>query len=210
MPKDKTESHERIRKAAREEFLEKGFQNASMREIGRKAGLAPSALYRHYPSKEAMFNSLLDPFVEELLTRTKEHEDNAYAQFDQSASADAMVSDNAVKLFKYLMMNHRDELRLIVCCSGGTKYETFIHDLVTMETKSTLQAFDYIRSSGVPIKPISEDEIHVLLSAYMTAVLEPIAHDWPLEKAMRCLDLVEEFFIPAWAHIMGFEKGRDA
>ena len=204
MPKDKTQSHERIRKAAKEEFLEKGFQNASMREIGRKAGLTPSALYRHYPSKEAMFSSLVEPFLETALAKSRTHEENAYQNFDRTGSGDAMVTDNAVRFFKGLIADHRDELRLILCCSAGTKYENFIHDLVTMETRETVKAFDYIRQSGVPIKPISEDEVHVLLSAYLTAVLEPIAHDWPTEKALRCLDLVEEFFIPAWKHIMGF------
>lgn len=204
MPKDKTQSHERIQKVAKEEFLEKGFQNSSMREIGKKAGLTPSALYRHYPSKEAMFNSLVDPFVDKLLNKTTQHEEQAYENFDKTHSGDAMVTDNAVKVFKGLIKEHRDELRLIVCCSSGTKYENFINDLVTMQTKETVKAFDHIRESGVPIKPVSEDEIHVLLSAYLTAVLEPIAHDWPTEKALRCLDLVEEFFVPAWKHIMGF------
>ena len=204
MPKDKTQSHERIRAVAKAEFLEKGFQNASMREISRKAGLTPSALYRHYPSKEAMFSSLVEPLLQEVLGQTKQYTEDAYENFDATHSGDAMLTENAVQVFKNLMTQHRDELRLVVCCSGGTKYESFIHDLVTMETKETLKAFDHIRESGIPIKPISEDEIHVLLSAYLTAVLEPIAHDWPTDKALRCLDLVEEFFIPAWKHLMGF------
>ena len=92
----------------------------------------------------------------------------------------------------------------MVSCSAGTKYENFIHDLVTMETKETLKAFDHIRKSGLPIRVIREDEIHVLLSAYLTAMLEPIAHDRPTDKALRCFDLVEDFFVPAWKHIMGF------
>ena len=204
MPKDKTQSHERIQAAAREEFLHKGFQKASMREIAGRAGLTPSALYRHYPSKEAMFSSLVDPFIRELLENTRQQEEAAYADFDRTRSGDAMVTDNAPRVFKRLITEHRDELRLIVCCSGGTGYENFVHDLVTMETRQTLKAFDHMRSSGIPIRPISEDALHVLLSSYLTAVLEPIAHDWPTEKALDCLDLVEEFFVPAWKHIMGF------
>ena len=204
MPKDKTESHERIQKVAKEEFLKKGFENVSMREISKKAGLTPSALYRHYPSKEAMFNSLVDPFVADMLDRTKQHEQNAYRNFDRTVSADAMVGDNAVQMFKSLFAEHRDELKLILCCSHGTKYENFIHEMIWMESEETMKAFEHIREKGVPVKPITVDEIHVLLSAYITAVLEPIAHDWPTDKALQCLDLVEEFFIPAWKHIMGF------
>ena len=111
MPKDKTLSHERIRKAAKEEFLEKGFRNASMRDIGRKAGLTPSALYRHYPSKEAMFNSLLDPFARDLLGQPKQQERDAFDLFDRSGSGDAMVKDNAARTFKKLFAENRDALQ---------------------------------------------------------------------------------------------------
>lgn len=204
MPRDKTESHIRIKNVAREEFLEKGFEKASMREIGKKAGMTQAGLYRHYESKEAMFSDLVDPFIEKMMHISKEHEDNAYATFDKTSNSEAMVSDNVVKMMKTLLKDHHDELRLIICCSHGTKYEKFIHDLVTMESRKTLEAFDYIRAKGIPVKDITEDEIHVLLSAYLTAILEPIAHDWPLDKAMKCLDLVEEFFMPAWEHVMGF------
>ena len=58
MPKDKTESHEKILKAAREEFTRNGFENASIREIGKKAGVTSAALYRHCKGKEDLILSL--------------------------------------------------------------------------------------------------------------------------------------------------------
>ena len=39
MPKDKTETHERIIPAAMKIFLEKGFEKATMREIAEEAGI---------------------------------------------------------------------------------------------------------------------------------------------------------------------------
>ena len=41
MPKDKTETHERIIPAAMKIFLEKGFEKATMREIAEEAGITP-------------------------------------------------------------------------------------------------------------------------------------------------------------------------
>ena len=204
MPKDKTESHDLIIKVAKQEFLEKGFMNVSMREIGKKVGLTQAALYRHFKSKEDMFNSLVEPFINQLLNYAKIHEKNAYESYDKTKNTDVMVSDNVVIMMKHFLKNNRDELKLIISCSHGTKYENFIHDLVKDETKQTLKAFDYIRSNGGNIREISEEELHVLLSAYMSAVMEPIVHDWPYEKAVKCLDLIEEFFIPAWKNLMGF------
>ena len=204
MPKDKTESHNLIIKVAKQEFLEKGFEKVSMREIGRKVNLSQAALYRHFESKEAMFNSLVDPFVEKLMSYTEQHEKNAYDNYDKTKSSDVMVSDNVVIMMKNLLKNYHDELRLIICCSHGTKYENFIHNLIKIETKETMKAFDYIRKNGGHIKEISEDELHVLFSAYMLAIIEPIEHDWPFDKAVKCLDLIEDFFIPAWKNLMGF------
>ena len=204
MPKDKSESHALIIKVAKQEFLKKGFMKASMREIGKKVGLTQAALYRHFKNKEDMFNCLVEPFVNQLLNYAKTHEENAYESYNETKSSEAMVSDNVVIMMKYFLQNYRDELKLIVSCSHGTKYENFIHDLIKDETKQTLKAINYIRDNGVNIREINIDELHVLLSAYMSAILEPIAHDWPYEKAVKCLDLIEEFFIPAWKNLMGF------
>ena len=67
MPRDKTESHIRVVEAAKREFLEYGFADASMRRIAKAAGLTASALYKHFSGKEEMFASLVEPVVSEFL-----------------------------------------------------------------------------------------------------------------------------------------------
>ena len=49
MPRDKTESHIKVNIAIREEFMEKGFEGASIRSIGARAGMTSAGLYRQYP-----------------------------------------------------------------------------------------------------------------------------------------------------------------
>jgi len=39
MPRDKTESHIKVNIAIREEFMEKGFEGASVRSFGARAGM---------------------------------------------------------------------------------------------------------------------------------------------------------------------------
>ena len=56
MPRDKTLSHEKVNRAIREEFLEKGFEGASVRSIGDRAGMTSAGLYRHYHDKAAMLD----------------------------------------------------------------------------------------------------------------------------------------------------------
>ena len=48
----KDESRQAIINSAKEEFLEKGYKNASMRNIAKKANMTVGNLYRYFPSKE--------------------------------------------------------------------------------------------------------------------------------------------------------------
>lgn len=45
--------------AAYDLFVEQGFAATSMREIARRAGLAPGSLYNHFASKEEIFGAIL-------------------------------------------------------------------------------------------------------------------------------------------------------
>ena len=54
MPRDKTASHIQVMEAVRAEFLEKGFEKASVRSIAARAGMSAAGLYRHYKNKEDM------------------------------------------------------------------------------------------------------------------------------------------------------------
>ncbi len=51
MPRDKSLSHEKVNKAIKEEFLAKGFEEASIRSIAARAGITSAGLYRHYADK---------------------------------------------------------------------------------------------------------------------------------------------------------------
>ncbi|MBQ6373549.1 MAG: helix-turn-helix transcriptional regulator, partial [Clostridia bacterium] len=66
MPKDKTASHVRVMAAAREEFLEYGFEKASMRRVGDRCDFTAAGLYRHCRDKADLFDQLVAPAVERI------------------------------------------------------------------------------------------------------------------------------------------------
>ncbi len=53
------EKHEQIFQAAVEEFLEKGFREASMDRISARAGASKRTVYKHFDSKENLFRELM-------------------------------------------------------------------------------------------------------------------------------------------------------
>ena len=68
MPRDKSANHIKLMAAARAEFLEYGFEKASMRSIGERCGMTAAGLYRHCRDKEDLFDQLVEPAVDRLNT----------------------------------------------------------------------------------------------------------------------------------------------
>ncbi|MFI2760686.1 TetR/AcrR family transcriptional regulator [Streptomyces echinatus] len=54
-----------LRQAARL-FMERGYADTGMAEIGEAAGITGSAVYRHFPSKQAILTALIDLSLEQL------------------------------------------------------------------------------------------------------------------------------------------------
>ncbi|WP_152543612.1 helix-turn-helix domain-containing protein, partial [Methylibium sp. T29] len=52
--------------AARAAFFELGLERASVREIARRAGYTPGAIYSYFASKEEMYGALLGESLERL------------------------------------------------------------------------------------------------------------------------------------------------
>ncbi len=203
MPRDKTLSHEKVRKAVKEEFLEKGYEDASIRSIGARAGMTSAGLYRHYADKEAMFNAMVEPLIESIKEWTGKHTNKKYALLDGKLSGDEIFGETFVDLVKDVILPRRDEFVLLISRSAGTKYEHFIHDYVEDNQKEFMEAIRCLKEKGYQTAELREEELHMLLSAYLTACFEPIIHDYDDAKVLKYLDTVQEFFMPGWMRIMG-------
>lgn len=203
MPRDKSLSHIRVNKAIMEEFLEKGYEGASIRSIGARAGMTSAGLYRHYADKEAMFEAMVQPLVDEMKRWLKNHTNKKYDIVEGDLSQENIFGESFVDLIRDVILPRRDEFILLMTCSGGTKYENFIHDLTEENQKEFLDALKYLKKKGYPVKVVTEEELHMLLSAYLTACFEPIIHDYDEASIEKYLNIIQEFFMPGWMRIMG-------
>ena len=76
MAADSYTTLERIHQAAQAEFLEKGFQRASLRSIVKSVGMTTGAFYGYYKSKEALFEALVGSHYTYFLDRFKAASEN--------------------------------------------------------------------------------------------------------------------------------------
>ena len=72
MEEKSTATLEKLQEAAMAEFLDKGFQGASLRQIVKNAGVTTGAFYGYFSSKEALFNALVEPHAAALMGKFME------------------------------------------------------------------------------------------------------------------------------------------
>lgn len=203
MPRDKKLSHQRVLEAAKKEFLEKGFEGASIRTIGSSARMTSAGLYRHCKDKEDLFNQIVEPMVLEMNKRLSEHKKISYDAIKIGEHHKEAFDTGEIKIFLDLSKEYQDELKLLLCKSTGTRYENFINDLVDIQQKEMINVLNIMRQEGYKVASITDKEMHVLLSAYITAIIEPVIHGYDEEETEHCLMKIAEFFTPGWMQIMG-------
>ena len=205
MPRDKTLSHIKVNQAIKEEFLEKGFEAASIRSIGARAGMTSAGLYRHYADKEAMFCAMVEPLIEDIKAWTENHTRNKYNLVEAQTEKKDIFGESFVDMIREVILPNRDEFKLLMTCSAGTKYENFIHEYAHANQKEFLDAIRYLRKKGYPAFDIDEEELHMLFSAYLSACFEPVIHDCDDAKTEKYLSTIQDFFMPGWLKIMGLD-----
>ncbi len=203
MPRDKTESHERIVEAARKEFLEHGFADASLRRIATGAKIQVSGLYKHFSNKEEMFEALVEPAVEGFRSLYSRIEGEYFDGIEEMRrSCDMTGQQETVRMMEY-MYDHLEEFRLIITGSVGTKYENFTHEIAELEEEVTLRYMEELKKKGFRVKKFERKEFHLLVSAYIEALFQPISHGFTRTEALHYAKTLEEFYKPAWKAWLG-------
>ncbi len=204
MPRNKAESHERIVAAAKDEFLTYGFENASMRRIAANAGITASGLYKHFPNKEEMFAHLVQPMLDEFFVLYRQKEQEEHDAIEQVGAAAAFLNEDALYTMEFIY-DHLDAFRLLVCCSQGTRYENYAHKLAELEEESSLKYIEALRRHGDHVPAFDRKEFHLLVSANVEAVLQPIRHGFTREEAMHYAETINTFFSKGWKWLCGME-----
>ncbi|MCR5213991.1 MAG: TetR/AcrR family transcriptional regulator [Eubacterium sp.] len=202
MPRDKTATNIRVMIAAREVFLEHGYEQASIRDIAEKAGITSAGLYRHCKNKEDLFCQVVQPAVDALDEWINKHLRRSYASLERR-DYKGMKNQSEIEMVRKVAFPYRQEFRLLLNCSQGTRYENFFHTMVESHEKLMLKGIRDIEAYGIKVKKVSHEELHIIISAYMTALMEPILHDFDKDKMNHYLDTIEAFFMPGWHELLG-------
>lgn len=195
---------ERIQQAALEEFSEKGFLGASLRQIVKNAGVTTGAFYGYFSSKEALFASLVEPHAAALMGRFMEAQ-TSFADLAEEEQPKHMgeASGDYVDWMVDYICQHREPVKLLLCRAEGTPYEHFAHNMVEIEVEYTLKYMEVLRRLGKDIPDLSRSLCHIIASGMFNGLFEIVVHDMPREQARLYVAQFRAFYTAGWLKLMG-------
>lgn len=196
----------RILDSAREEFLEKGFMNASLRNIVKNAGVTTGAFYRYYESKEALFSALVDEHAAYMLNLFRTTLDD-FEKLPGDIQTEKMIDISTTTLIEMLeyVYDHYDAFKLLLTCSEGTAYADFTHQLAVGEAESTYRYMETLAAMGYEVEPLHKNLVHIISSGLFSGFFETVIHDIPRDEAKVYLAQFHRFYQAGWSELLGIQ-----
>lgn len=196
------DTEKNILNTARKHFLKDGFSGASLRNIVKDAGLTTGAFYKYYPTKEALFDALTDPYIEhiyQIYDRVVEDFEKLSAKEQTSNMSD--TSGNGMDQMIDYIYEHYDNFRLLLKCGESGKFETFIHNMVDREMRSSLEYVKKMKEDGIEIPIVGESLMHMIYTGFFSSIFQIIEHDIDKETAKRNVHKLREFNTGGWERL---------
>lgn len=196
------DTEKNILNTARKHFLKDGFSGASLRNIVKDAGLTTGAFYKYYPTKEALFDALTDPYIEhiyQIYDRVVEDFEKLSAKEQTSNMSD--TSGNGMDQMIDYIYEHYDNFRLLLKCGDSGKFETFIHNMVDREMRSSLEYVKKMKEDGIEIPIVGESLMHIIYTGFFSSIFQIIEHDIDKETAKRNVHKLREFNTGGWERL---------
>ena len=199
MPKDKSTTNAKILACMRKEFLTYGYEKASLNRISKNVGITTAGLYKHFNGKEDMFGYLVKETLDDLEYLQKTSRDD----MDSDVSCIDPFGDEWIKQLVDFIYDHFEGMKLLICYSTGSRYESFEEDLIRSEEESNKQYAQLLKGSGHKVKPLTDMQWHLLSTEYVHFLFEMVRHDLSKDDAMKHMEFVKFLLYPGWKEIFG-------
>lgn len=195
---------DRLLECAMSEFMEMGYQEASLRVIAAKADTTTGSIYTRFRDKEGLFRALVDSTVEELIQWMRDGNDSF---------ADRPAGEQRETVFTYkpeiweqlvdFIYAHWDVFRLLARCTDISCYEDMLKGMIDIEAAYTRRFLEATGNDAMASGRLTPMLLHMLSSAYYSGLFEIVRHDMKKDDAMSYVRQLRRFFTRGWADLLG-------
>lgn len=174
----KEEVKNKILEIAKLEFLNLGYQKASLREIAKKSGVTKGNIYTYFGGKDDLFCELAKPAMD--VFEKELYSEGSYEMYEDVLEP-VYSTEISIESFKYhakCINEYRDEMKLLFFCSDGSSYSNYRERIAKQYEKSSQAYMKSIKR----LNPEFENNIsylffHTLAQMYLGFVEEILLHN---------------------------------
>ncbi|MFQ7399934.1 MAG: TetR/AcrR family transcriptional regulator [Neglectibacter sp.] len=115
MAKQKVGVYDKVLECAKEEFLSRGFLDASLRSIAQEADTSTGSIYTRFGDKEGLFRAIAEPVVDEFkaMFRKVQEDFHQLSEEEQRADMGQYTARHQEEMLDYIY-DHFDVFRLLL------------------------------------------------------------------------------------------------
>jgi len=194
------QTREKLLLAARQEFLEKGYRNASLRSICRESGVTTGALYFFFRDKNDLFRELVEGPLQELIAVIQQHfvEEMQETLMQRHMEEDSAEDLRQAKAVLDIIYDHFDSFDLLLMKSEGSAYEKLFDQFVDMAEKHYRKLADKvaeIKKAG----RMNDYMVHWIAHMQISSFAQLIEHRVPRKEAMLQMENMIKFMQYGWS-----------
>lgn len=196
---------EQIISSAQSEFLDKGFVDASLREIASRCGVSTSSIYTRFKDKAGLFDAVVSHVVQELnswyTSNQEEFQENCPLSTEDSnkkVKEMFLFSGEKINFFIDYIYDNLKIFQILTMKSEGTRYSNFINDYVEMDVKYTVQFINSLGSNIISTGLVTPELLHILSSSLYVGIFETVIHGMSREDAHAHIEKLRRFFVCGW------------
>ena len=195
---------DRLLECAMAEFMEMGYQEASLRVIAAKAETTTGSIYTRFHDKEGLFHALVDSTIDELILWMREGNDSF---------ADRPAGEQRETVFTYrpeiweqlvdFIYAHWDVFRLLTRCTDIGCYEDMLNRMIDIEVTYTRRFLEATGNDALESGRVTPMLLHMLSNAYYSGLFEIVRHDMAKDDALSYVRQLRRFFTQGWSDLLG-------
>ena len=193
------ETREKLIESAKAEFMEKGYNKASLRSICANAGVTTGALYFFFDDKADLFKEVTGGVFEGVLSILQQHFDNdrqILSDPDYVGDDNDDHSELAQQLIHYIYSNY-DEVILMLKRSQGSEYEDAVDRIVDMTETASFEMMVNM-ASRIGKKGVNKYMLHLVTHLMVDSFVHLITHEPDEQKALQSIKKVFKMTTHNW------------
>lgn len=193
------ETREKLIESAKAEFMEKGYNKASLRTICANAGVTTGALYFFFEDKADLFRAIVGKPVDELFSIMQSHfdeDDEIVMSPDYDADEDDH-SEIAQVLIHHIYSNY-DAAILLLTKSQGSEYENLVDRIVEMTESKSIETMEKISLKNGKKKKVNKYMLHLVIHLMVDSFVHLVTHEPDEKKALANIKKVFKMTMHNW------------